>query len=66
MTVYGHDSVSPQVERTFAAVRTALPGANLAAFDAELEAITHAPVVDLAAPAGDASLSHGAVMSPCG
>lgn len=49
MTVQRHDSVRPQVERTFTAVRTALPGANVAAFDAELETITHAPVVDLAA-----------------
>lgn len=35
--------------RTFTAVRAALPVANVAAFDTQLEAITHAPVVDLAA-----------------
>jgi hypothetical protein len=49
MTVQRHDSPRPQIERTFTAVRAALPGANAAAFDAELEAITRAPVVDLAA-----------------
>lgn len=49
MTVQRHDSLRPQIERTFTAVRAALPGANVAAFDAELEAITRAPVVDLAA-----------------
>lgn len=30
-------------------MRAALPAANVAAFDTELEAITHAPVVDLSA-----------------
>jgi hypothetical protein len=49
MTVQRQDSPRPQIERTFTAVRAALPGANVAAFDAELEAITRAPVVDLAA-----------------
>jgi Family of unknown function (DUF6247) len=49
MTVQRQDSPCPQIERTFTAVRAALPGANVAAFDAELEAITCAPVVDLAA-----------------
>src|ERR1700728_3944649 len=49
MTVQRHDSPRPQIERTFTAVRAALPGANVAAFDAELETITHASVVDLAA-----------------
>ena len=39
----------PYMERTFTAVRAALPAANVAAFDTELEAITHEPVVDLAA-----------------
>jgi LmbE family N-acetylglucosaminyl deacetylase len=49
MTVQGHDRPHPDIERTFTAVRAALPAANVAAFDAQLEAITHAPVVDLAA-----------------
>ncbi|MEU0569267.1 DUF6247 family protein [Nonomuraea sp. NPDC005983] len=49
MTVQRHDRPYPRIERTFTAVRAALPAANAAAFDAELEAITHAPVVDLAA-----------------
>ena len=49
MTVQRHDRAHPHIERTFIAVRAALPAANVAAFDTELEAITHAPVVDLAA-----------------
>ena len=49
MTVQRHDRPHPQIERTFIAVRAALPADNAATFDAELEAITHAPVVDLAA-----------------
>jgi hypothetical protein len=49
MTVRRHDRPHPHIERTFTAVRAALPAANVAAFDTELEAITHAPVVDLAA-----------------
>ncbi|MFI7048770.1 DUF6247 family protein [Streptosporangium sandarakinum] len=39
----------PAIERTFTAVRAALPAANVTAFDAELAAIAHADVVDLAA-----------------
>ena len=50
MTVQRHDGpYRPPIERTFIAVRAALPAANVAAFDTELEAITRAPVVDLAA-----------------
>lgn len=49
MTVQRHDRPHPHIERTFTAVRAVLPAANVAAFDAELEAITRAPVVDLAA-----------------
>jgi hypothetical protein len=49
MTVQRDDRPYPRIERTFTAVRAALPAANVAAFDTELEAITHAPVVDLAA-----------------
>ena len=49
MTVQWHDESHPHIERTFTAVRAALPVANVAAFDAELEAITNAPVIDLAA-----------------
>jgi Family of unknown function (DUF6247) len=49
MTVQRHDRSRPHIERTFTAVRAALPEANVGVFDTELEAITHAPVVDLAA-----------------
>ncbi|MFI7642258.1 DUF6247 family protein [Nonomuraea sp. NPDC049400] len=49
MSIQRHDVPSPGIERTFIAVRAALPSANVAAFDAQLEAITHAPVIDLAA-----------------
>ncbi|MEO3858661.1 DUF6247 family protein [Acrocarpospora sp. B8E8] len=49
MTVQWHEDHNREIERTFTAVRAALPAANIAAFDAELEAITHADVVDLAA-----------------
>ena len=49
MTVQRHDRPYPHIERTFTAVRAALPAANVAAFDNELEAITRAPVADLAA-----------------
>jgi hypothetical protein len=49
MTVQRHDEPRPLVERTFTAVRAALPAANVGVFDAELEAITHAPVVSLSA-----------------
>ncbi|WP_019635100.1 DUF6247 family protein [Actinomadura atramentaria] len=49
MTVQRHEGHRPPIERTFTAVRSALPEPNAAAFDAELEAITSAPVVDLAA-----------------
>jgi hypothetical protein len=49
MTVQRHDRSRPHVERTFTAVRAALPAANAAAFDAELEAITRVPVAELAA-----------------
>ena len=49
MTVQRHDRPHPRIERTFTAVRASLPAANVAAFDAELAAITQATVVDLAA-----------------
>jgi hypothetical protein len=49
MTVQRNDQPHPHIERTFTAVRAALPTTNVTAFDTELEAITHAPVVDLAA-----------------
>ena len=49
MTVQRHERPNPRIERTFTAVRAALPAVNVAAFDTELEAITHATVVDLAA-----------------
>ena len=49
MTAQHHDRPYPGIERTFTAVRAALPSVNAAAFDAQLDAITQAPVVDLAA-----------------
>ena len=49
MTVQRHDRPHPRIERTFTPVRAALPAANIAAVDAELRAITQAPVVDLGA-----------------
>jgi hypothetical protein len=49
LTVERHDGPYPQIERTFSAVREALPPANAGVFDTELESITHASVVDLAA-----------------
>ena len=49
MTVQRHDRDHPPIERTFTAVRSALPAASVAAFDSELGAITRAPVADLAA-----------------
>jgi hypothetical protein len=48
MTAQSHDRPDPRIERTFTAVRAALPAENAAAFDAQLEAIAGAPVVDLA------------------
>ncbi|WP_433517641.1 DUF6247 family protein [Nonomuraea sp. CA-143628] len=49
MTAQPHEVSSSAIERTFTAVRASLPAVNVAAFDAELAAITHADVVDLAA-----------------
>lgn len=43
-----HDDPYPEIERTFTAVRDALPAMNAAAFDIQLNAITSADVVDLA------------------
>jgi len=49
MTAQQHDQPHPRIERTFTAVRAALPTASITAFDTELQAITQAPVVDLGA-----------------
>lgn len=49
MTAQPHEVSSSAIERTFTVVRASLPAVNVAAFDAELAAITHADVVDLAA-----------------
>ncbi|MGH3276127.1 MAG: DUF6247 family protein [Streptosporangiaceae bacterium] len=49
ITVQRHDQPCPLVERTFTAVRAALPADKVGVFDAELEAISHAPVVNLSA-----------------
>ena len=48
MTAQQHDQPRPRIERTFTAVRAALPADNAAAFDAQLEAIASAAVVNLA------------------
>jgi hypothetical protein len=49
MTAQRREQPDPQIERTFAAVRAALPDENAAAFDEQFQAVTHAEVVDLAA-----------------
>lgn len=49
MTAQQHDQSRPLVEQTFTAVRAALPADSVGAFDAELEAISRAPVVNLSA-----------------
>lgn len=54
MTVQQHDSSQAHIERTFTAVRAALPTANVAAFDAELAAIAHGPVINLRRKAASA------------
>ena len=49
MTVQRHEPPpAPRIERTFSAVRAALPAGERAGFDDELEAITHETVVDVA------------------
>jgi hypothetical protein len=48
MTVQQCDSSHAHIERTFTAVRAALPTANIPAFDAELAAIAQGPVINLA------------------
>jgi Family of unknown function (DUF6247) len=48
MTVQRHDHPRPRVERTFTAVRAALPAECVPEFDSHLQAIAGAPVVDLA------------------
>jgi Family of unknown function (DUF6247) len=49
MTVQRHDRPGPRVERSFTAVRAALPAENAAAFDAEFAKISAGPVTDFAA-----------------
>jgi Family of unknown function (DUF6247) len=46
MSAQQHDTPVPRVERTFAAVRAALPAENAAAFDAEFARISGGPVTD--------------------
>jgi hypothetical protein len=60
MTAQQYDRPTPRIERPFTTVRAALPAASIAVFDAELQAITEAPVIDLGpwmtcCPTGDAS-----------
>ncbi|GAT71473.1 hypothetical protein PS9374_07164 [Planomonospora sphaerica] len=49
MTAQPHAVPPSAIERTFTAVRAALPTDNIGAFDAELAQITNATVVDLSA-----------------
>jgi hypothetical protein len=49
MTAQQHDRPGPLVERSFTAVRAALPAENAAAFDAEFARIAGGPVTDFAA-----------------
>lgn len=49
MSAQQHERPSPRIEKTFAAVRAALPDENAAAFDEQFQAITQAPVIDFAA-----------------
>jgi hypothetical protein len=49
VTVQQHGQPRGPIERTFTSVREALPDSSVGAFDAELQAITQPPVVDLGA-----------------
>jgi hypothetical protein len=49
MTVQRHDRTRPHVERTFTAVREALPVESVSAFESQLAQIAHADPVDLTA-----------------
>jgi hypothetical protein len=49
MTAQQHDRPGPRIERSFTAVRAALPAENAAAFDAEFARIAGGPVTDFAA-----------------
>jgi hypothetical protein len=49
MTVQRHDRPRPHIERTFTAVRAALPVESVSAFESQLAQIAHAVPVDLAA-----------------
>lgn len=48
MTAQQHDRPRPLVERSFSAVRAALPAENAAAFDAEFARIVSGPITDFA------------------
>ena len=50
MTAQRPDRPRPHIERSFSAVRAALPAESTGAFDAQLGEIAQADVVDLAAP----------------
>lgn len=49
MTAQQHDRPRPLVERSFTAVRAALPPESVGAFESQLAQIAHADTVDLAA-----------------
>ena len=49
MTAQQHDQPRPRIERTFTAVRAALPIESISAFESQLAQIAHADPVDLTA-----------------
>jgi hypothetical protein len=61
MTVQRHERPRPHVERSFTAVRAALPAESVSAFESQLAEIAHAAVVDLAALDSFLSSWHGIV-----
>lgn len=56
-----HPGPAPRVERTFTAIRAALPPESVTAFEGQLAAIAHADLVDLAALDRFLSTWHGIV-----
>jgi Family of unknown function (DUF6247) len=49
MSVQRYDLPAPRVERTFTAIRAALPAESVSAFESQLAEIAHADTVDLPA-----------------
>jgi Family of unknown function (DUF6247) len=61
MSVQRHELPAPRVERTFSAVRAALPAESVSAFESQLAEIAHADTVDLAELDSFLSTWHGIV-----